>query len=304
MPHDESSFLELTRRIGIDWTATLGDLKRRHGLRRWFDFKDVIDVPVGQLTPSLAGPFHVDYRPDDDPWPPRFYLKDLIAENDVTAQHARLTRELEERLGPSTRQPWVDATVNTWRIGLFEIEISTITRGTMSRRNPPYERHPELWRCTTLRMRATHFSFAPDQSLERYAALPEVVTVALRGDPTTEWFAPLIRRNPDSLRERVSRGCFSVRVDPATGDILFSVEDLSMLLRRSDVGRIHLVRTKRGRGPAFATLSFDYLPFSDGRLPREMSLCRVDGDKSLDEVAGRVARTAGVKLGVDTRIDD
>jgi hypothetical protein len=293
----ESEFLALCAGIGLDWTTPLGELKARHGVRRWFDFTDVVNVPLGNLTPSIGGVFYVHYRPQDEPWPCDTYVWERIARRDVMGEQAALSEELVCVFGPGEKHRATNVVGRTWETGLFRVEIRTFLKPKEDLfGNTLYARHPELWNCTTVTLQTRHFAFAPDESLARFATLPDLLTAPERVASSWQWFAPLIRRSPDALKASLPKTRVALRRDEDTGTIAIAGQELSLIFDRRCCSGLVLVRAAPERGPGYAAIEVDYRhPLAHGNK-RTITLFRASQTKALDDLAPRVAEALKLRL--------
>jgi hypothetical protein len=301
----ESEFLALCARIGLDWTTPLGELKARHGVRRWFDFAEIVDVPLGNLTPSVGGVFYVPYRPQDEPWPRDTYVWERIARRDVMAEQAALTEELVRVLGPGEKHRAINVVGRTWDIGIFRVEITTFLRQKEDLfGNTLYERHPELWDRTTVTLQTRHFAFAPDESLARFAALPDLLTAPERFARWVHWFAPLMRGTPDGLKASLPKTRVTLRRDVDADTIALVGEKLSLVLVRRYCSGLVLFRAAPERGPGYARIEVDYRhPLAHG-VKRTITLFHASQTKALDDLAPRLAETLKLRLKTVDGYDD
>ena len=299
---DEAAFLALTRRMGIDWAATLAELRRRHGVRRWFGFKDVVELPLGRLTPAIGGPFLTDWWPQGDPWPPLEFRCELIADLDPPAQHRRLDAELTALLGPGVPSPSVNVLGTGWRIGLFTVATLTFLRERSLGPNPLYQAHPELWRMTSVTIKADHGCFAPDPSLAPLAAeRPALVLADGASLLATNWFPPLVRRNPPELAGLPADG-YAVRSDGCR--LVISAGELSLVADLAVLGDLELWRLAPARSGGYSRLEALLTPASDPKRARRVTLLRSDRVDGLDATAPALARLVGLGLAIHEGDDD
>jgi hypothetical protein len=123
---------------------TMQELKARYGVRRWFGFSNVIDLPPASLFPEQTEPFFFQ--------PHLIYLlppNELECDFDYCRNGPRTHALALERLTALFGAPETIVTSNTlsqrWRFDRMSLRIQTFLKEKFTGRNPLYERHPELW---------------------------------------------------------------------------------------------------------------------------------------------------------------
>jgi len=118
--------------------------QRRYGLRRWFDFENVIELPPVSLFPEQTEPFFfVANR--TCLIPPIGFECDFDYHHDGPRTHAVALERLTALFGTPERGVAVNTLCETWRFGRMSLTIRTFLREPTSVQSPLYEKYPELW---------------------------------------------------------------------------------------------------------------------------------------------------------------
>jgi hypothetical protein len=125
-------------------TETMQDLKARYGVRRWFGFADVIDLPPASLFPEQTERFffqpHLIYL-----LPPNELECDFDYYRNGPRSHALALERLTELFGMPEETLTSNTLSQRWKFERMSLSIRTFLRERTTGRNPLYERHPELW---------------------------------------------------------------------------------------------------------------------------------------------------------------
>jgi hypothetical protein len=123
---------------------TMQELKALYGVRRWFGFADVINLPPASLFPEQTEPFFFQ--------PHLIYLlppNELECDFDYYRNGPRTHALALERFTALFGAPETGVSSNTlsarWRFDRMSLSIQTFLKEKFTGRNPLYERHPELW---------------------------------------------------------------------------------------------------------------------------------------------------------------
>ncbi len=124
--------------------ATIEDLKRQYGVRRWFDFEDVVHLPPASLFPEQTEPFLVvDNR--NCLLPPNEIECDFDYYRDGHRTHACALDRLTALFGTPQKGIAVNTLSETWTFQRMSLSIRTFLKEKESGRSPLYEKNPELW---------------------------------------------------------------------------------------------------------------------------------------------------------------
>jgi hypothetical protein len=143
----ETEFVKCLVGAGLSVVAsgeTMVELAARHGVRRWFDFADVVDLPPASLFAEQRAPFffHAErlYA-----LPPNELCCEVNVFDDGPRTHAWVRERLTALLGEGRSCGVSNTLGDRWEFGGMSLETRTFLRSATSGHNPLYQRHPELW---------------------------------------------------------------------------------------------------------------------------------------------------------------
>jgi len=123
---------------------TIADLRKRFGVRSWFRFQDVIELPPVSLFEEQTERFFIR---DDRTClvPPSEFECDFDYDHDALRTYERAFERLTAIFGPSKKGASVNTLESTWNFERMSLTIRTFLREKTPSRSPLYDKHPELW---------------------------------------------------------------------------------------------------------------------------------------------------------------
>jgi len=139
-------FLSERGLTAVDGSRTIDQLGRQHGVRRWFEFNDVVYLPPSPLFPENRERYYVPcYRPTTLV-PPAEYCCDFDFTGSGFANHQLALERFSALLGAPEKGIAVNTWAHSWRFGRATLGITTFIREkTEGHHNPLYAKHPALW---------------------------------------------------------------------------------------------------------------------------------------------------------------
>jgi hypothetical protein len=125
-------------------SETIDDLRRRFGVRSWFGFSDVIELPPASLFPEQAGPFFIRTE-RSCLLPPSEFECDFDYDRDAFLTYHRALDRLTGLFGEGAKGAALNTLSNTWTFERISLTIRTFLQEKTIGHNPLYAKHPELW---------------------------------------------------------------------------------------------------------------------------------------------------------------
>ena len=123
---------------------TIDGLGRRFGVRSWFGFSDVIELPPASLFPEQAEPFFIRTE-RSCLLPPSEFECDFDYHRDAFLTYHRALDRLTGLFGEGSKGAAVNTLSNTWTFERISLTIRTFLQEKTTGRNPLYAKYPELW---------------------------------------------------------------------------------------------------------------------------------------------------------------
>lgn len=142
--HDFTRFLAGHGLAAAGSTETIEDLRRRYGIRRWFQFQDVIDLPPASLFPEQTETFFV-LANRTCLLPPSEFECDFDYHRDGPRTHACALERLTALFGTPEKGVAVNTLCETWKFERMSLRIRTFLPRKTGARSPLYEKYPQLW---------------------------------------------------------------------------------------------------------------------------------------------------------------
>jgi hypothetical protein len=125
---------------------TIEDLRKRFGMRSWFGFQDITELPPATLFKEQTEPFFIR---DDNTClvPPSAFECDFNYDRDSERTYRRAFDRLTAIFGSSTEGTAVDL-LASWKFERMSLTIHRHNRSMSEEMFGPnllYEKHPELW---------------------------------------------------------------------------------------------------------------------------------------------------------------
>jgi hypothetical protein len=139
-----SRFLATCGLAAAGSSETMAELAKRYGVRRWFDFSDVVQLPAASLFPEQTEPFFflVDRT---CLLPPSGFECDFDHHRNGLRTHECALRRLTALFGTPEDGVAVNTLSATWKFERMSISIRTFLREKTTGRSDLYVRHPGLW---------------------------------------------------------------------------------------------------------------------------------------------------------------
>ena len=123
---------------------TIQDLKQRHGIRRWFNFQDVIDLPRASLFPEQTEPFFFLWD-RNCLLPPTELECDFDYYRNEAQTHACALDRLTALFGAPEKGSSTNTLEETWKFERMSLRIRTFLPERTPARSPLYQKYPQLW---------------------------------------------------------------------------------------------------------------------------------------------------------------
>jgi hypothetical protein len=274
---------------------TIQDLKLRYGVRRWFDFLDVIDLPPASLFPEQTERFFLRMY-GTCLLPPSELECDFDYYRDGPRTHACARERLTALFGVPEKGAAVNTLSETWKFERMSLRILTFLREKTRPGSPLYARHPELWNFCRISIDrnwvrpATKEDGEALDSLDANQTLPIELGHWRKMEPLSPWERGLFRLSagggPDAP--------FLWRQRPSVG---WRAAPWSAIFERRLCTELTLDQVEAARGPAYSRLILTLRnPFSFEQEPVETVLLTGADMHTLDLVAPEVSAFWGLPI--------
>ena len=289
--HDFTLFLVGHGLTAAGSTETIHHLKLRHGIRRWFDFQEVIDLPQVSLFPEQTEPFFA--RMDGTCLlPPGEFECDFDYYRDGPRTHACARDRLTALFGAPEQGIAVNTLSETWKFERMSLRILTFLREKTTARSPLYVKHPELWNFCRITIDRNWVRTATKEDVDALESLnADHVLPVERGlwhpiEHVSPWERGLFRLSATGPDARAN-GAFLWRQGASIG---WCAAPWSATFERRLCLSVTVDRVEADRGAAYSRLALTLRnPFSLEQEPVETVILRGGHQHSLDSIASEVS---------------
>jgi hypothetical protein len=278
---------------------TIQDLKQRYGMRRWFNFSDVIDLPRASLFPEQTEAFFV---PADKTClvPSSRFECDFDYHRNGPRTHAVALERFTSLFGAPEPGISVNTLCATWTFERMSLRILTFLREKTTPGSPLYAKNPELWefcRISIDRNWVRPLAESEGSMLDSFGP-SDVLPLDRAFLPSPRlpypWDRGLLRLARTSKRDAAP---FLWKHD---GNIGWRAEPWAAFFERSQCSSLELSRVEPGRSPGYSQLELKLRnPFSLEHEPVSTVVLRGKSEDTLDQVAADVSEFWGLPLNVE-----
>jgi hypothetical protein len=144
----QSDFIQFLVGHGLaaaDGTRTINQLAQQYGVRRWFEFIDVVYLPPSPLFSENREPYYVRCHTPTVLVPPAEFCCDFDCTGDGFRNHQVALARFSDLFGTPEKGIAVNTWSHTWRFGRASLNLSTFIREKTTGESPLYKKYPELW---------------------------------------------------------------------------------------------------------------------------------------------------------------
>lgn len=149
MTDDEfTSFLVSRGLFAVGSSDTQNDLKQRYGTRRYFEWRDVVDLPPSPLFPEQTERFHIftDFHEASACLlPPTNFECDFDAERDAVRTYDLALERLTALCGEPEKGLAVNTLSATWKFERMSLQICTFLKEKTTSQSDLFDQYPQLW---------------------------------------------------------------------------------------------------------------------------------------------------------------
>jgi hypothetical protein len=299
----QAAFVEFLAGRGlaaVDGKRTIEQLGRQYGIRRWYDFIEVVYLPPSPLFPENRERYYVPSHISTRLVPPAEFCCDFDFAGKAFENHQLALERLSDLFGVPEKGEAVNTWSHNWRFERANLGVTTFVREKTTGYNPLYQRHPELWEKSSIRIQIDPIAILTKEEASYLLSLASVDR--LEFPLQREWgssASPAWRRG-----QLPTEGLICWR-DRLQGKLGWYLPALAVFWDESFCKGIKLVRLSPGRGGGSATI---YLvmrnPYSRQREEVAETVFRTDDWNGLNVAAPKLAEFWGLPLRVEEYPDE
>lgn len=283
-------FARYCREASIPWGVPRRALVERLGAATWRSFSECVFLPGGELFGLPVTELRAETTSRLDEVPVTSFAAAYAADADVHANHERARAAVAAFAGAEgTKGAAENALEHSWAFGLFGVTLIAFPRERNLRwKNELYERNPDLWNQTTIRLESALAWPDPDDALAciahpscRRFDVPRATGASL-GPGATE----TNRLHPTMVRQTLPGDAL---VAWQSTDGMQGISNRVATISWRGATGISLLRLRPARGPGGAAIDVG---------PATLVVHRKES--GLDGIASELARFYGLPLSATT----